>query len=442
MIKAKKILAMILCVIICMSLCPTVFAAESDTPVIKISNVSAAAGDTVTINIDISNNPGIMGMMFRITYDSNSLQYSSYQKGYLSSYTVKDHSDKGYISFVNVESKDVSTDGTIISIIFKVTDNATAGKHIITLANSNDKYGTKLHNSFSNSKEKFIVPTVSAGSVTIAETCKNSGHKYGDWTVVRNAGCTATGLKQRTCTRCQNIEEDTIPITHDFEAEWTVDKAATPEEDGIMSRHCTKCDAVTDKITFSYEEIGGDDGDDTDGTSSDQVSGDTSNDNNSDTDTSQDNSSDSNTSNEDTSGSESSSDTSSTSSQTSSNQSTTTTSKKPVINNTEGAKVPLSEVEKLEDYIENIKPTLDDTSSEESSSENTSSEDVSSQTDTTSSELTPSTTTDSDSAVTQEEDPSFFKTPMGIIMAVLCGLISAGIIALGVVLIIRGKKNQ
>ncbi|MBQ8740202.1 MAG: hypothetical protein IJY79_01470 [Clostridia bacterium] len=341
--KAKKLIALLLCAFLCAFLCPFALAAEA-TPTITISTESAMPGDSVTISIDISDNPGIMAMAFCITYDNTALEYTAYSKGYLSSNTIKNHSDKGHISFVNVESSDKATNGTMLSVIFKVKDDAAPGKYTISLANSNrDKYGYKLHNSFSNSKQQFIVPTVKAGSITVLETCENAGHKYGEWNIISEAGCTTTGLKQRTCQRCKAIDEVVTPITHDFEKDWTVDKAATPEEDGIMSRHCTKCDEVTDKITFSYEEIGGDN---TDDTSSEESSGDASDNNNNSSDISSENSSDNNISSDESNSGNSSSEIDVNNSQTNS-----TPTQTPIINNTEGPKNPLSEVEKLEDYI-------------------------------------------------------------------------------------------
>ena len=431
---AKRLFSLLLCAIICLTLSITSFAAE--TASIKVSSETVMPGDSVTINVDISNNPGIMAMAFCITYDSDALVYKSYSKGYLSSCTVKDHSDKGHVSFVNVENKDISTNGTIISVIFEVKADAKPGNHPITLANSNrDKHGTKLHNSFSTSQQKFIVPLVVSGGVTVQETCENAGHKYSQWNLVREATCTSTGLKESSCARCGNVAEEIIPITHDFESEWTVDKAATPDEDGIMSRHCTKCDEVTDKITFSYEEIGGD----KDDTSSD----DTTNDNTSD---SGDNSSENTPGTENGTQEDGSQEDGTQEDNSSENisqdgsldtSSENTTNKKPVINNTVGEKVPLEEVEKLEDYQQNIKPNLNnsDTSSDDVSDKETSSDTTSDDSNTTNVDVQNNTSD------TPDKEPSFFNTAGGIITIVICSLLSVGIIALGILLIIRNKKS-
>lgn len=416
--KAKKIIAALLCIILCISFCPAVLAAESN-PVITLSSKSVMPGDSVTVDIDISNNPGIMAMAFCVTYDNDTFEFTGYTNGIISGPTYKNHENKGHIAFVYVGNNDKTTNGNLLSVTFTVKATAKPGKHTITLANSNrDKYGYKLHNSFSNSKEQFIVPTVKAGIITVGETCENAGHKYGEWNIISEAGCTATGLKQRSCQRCQTIDEVVIPITHDFESDWTVDKAATPTEDGIMSRHCTKCDEVTDKITFSYEEIGGDN---TDDTSSGEASGDVS-----------DNSSDSENSVE--------------SSSSENNNSSNNTVNNTIINNgtiinTEGAKNPLSAVENLKDYQENIKPNIqdDDTASDTQSSDASNESSLPEQ-NTDSSDS--ASDTDSNDVITQDENPSFFSTPTGIILAVPCIVISVGILTLGVILIIRKRNSE
>lgn len=396
----KKLITILLSVAICISLCITVSAEGSGTPTIKLSNVSAMPGDSVTINIDISNNPGIMAIAFCVTYDKDAFEFeketfdsNKSTSGYITSPTYTDHSDKGHISFSYVGTSDKATNGTMLAIPFKIKNTAKAGKHTIAIANSNrEKYGYKLHNSFSNSKQQAIVPTVIAGSITVGETCENSGHKYGDYTIIKSADCTNTGLKNHVCERCQFSEDVIIPITHDFESDWTIDKQATPQEDGIMSRHCTKCQEVTDTITFSYKEItGGDE-------SSDQTAS-----NNSSSDTS---------------------------SVTSNTEQTT-----PNIENVVGEKVPVQEVEKFEDYQQNIKPNLDNSSQNEESTQESSSQ-------TTSDDSTLTTGTVSNDTNSSDDESSASKGASNIIILIISLLLSIGILALGIILIIRNKKSK
>ena len=395
----KKFISFLLCICI-ISICG-VTATASSVPVITVSNVTADNGDEVTVDISIANNPGIMAMAFCITYDSSALEYTGYNKGYLSKYTVKDHSDKGHIAFVNDESSDKATDGVIISVKFKIKDDARGKKYAISLANLNrQKYGTKLYKSFSNSKLESIEPTVISGGITVRETCQNSGHKFGEWSVITPADCTNKGSKTHTCIRCQFSETVEIPIAHDFEAEWTIDKAATPEEDGEMSRHCTLCDAVTDKITFSYEEVGGDD------TSSDAS-------------IEENSSSDENSSNNEDS---------------SSNATNNNEKPKPNIDNIVGEKVPQQEAEKLENYQP---PKDDDSSSESTSTEESNTEIIESETESVDSSATDTNQTNANSF---DEESSFFDTLLNLVLVIIGSVLVVGIIVLCIIIIIKRKK--
>ena len=74
-----------------------------------------------------------------------------------------------------------------------------------------------------------------------------TGHSYGDWTIIKEATCTEEGLKQRTCTVCDTMEEETVPMTeHDWESDFTIDQQPTATENGSKSIHCKNCDAVKD----------------------------------------------------------------------------------------------------------------------------------------------------------------------------------------------------
>ncbi|MDO4608451.1 MAG: cohesin domain-containing protein [Clostridia bacterium] len=390
---AKRILTFIFCLVFCLGFCPTVFAA--DNAAISLSNVSAMPEETVTIDVEIKNNPGIMGMAFSIAYDNDAFEYVKYENGWLSGMTVKDHPDKGHVIFVYVATKDKTDNGKMLSVDFKIKQKATPGHHTITLANNNfEKHGTKLHNSFSNSKQEFIVPNIKSGSIKVGETCINAGHKYGEWNITKEATCTETGLKNHTCVRDESIcieegryEEVEIPITHDFEKEWTVDEVATPEKDGVMTRHCTKCDAVTDRVVFTYEEVGGEPP-----TPSDP----------------------------------------STSSGNSTDNPTSSTPSAPIINNTLGTKNPITSIEHVKDFQTNVKPNLKEDLY------------VSEPEDTSSADDTLTATTDETDGVElkAEGEKPFLSTPLGIITMVLCGILSLGVIGLGIFLIIRARKLQ
>lgn len=391
MTKAIRFLSILFSFVLAILIPLTAYAATS--PHITVSSTTAEPEKTASVDIKISGNPGIMAMAFCAVYDNSALEYTGYAEGYPTKYTLKDHADKGYVSIVIDESNDNATDGTIISLNFKIKNTAKSGEFSISLANiDREKYGNKLNNSFSNSNEQFIVPTVTNGSITVNAACKNSDHKYGEWQVVTPADCSSTGTEQRVCTKCGYAETREIPITHDFEDEWTVDKAAAPDSDGVMSRHCKRCNAVTDKITFTYKEVEADSGDKN---QSQEASAGKSNEKSSSLDTAASNGAEDNP------------------------------SPKAPINNTVGAKNPLSAVERIEDYIKNIKPSVDkaDTPAESNGEQS----------------ITDYGDKNSESRVEATGNgPSYFKTVI-LIISVLTG---AAVITVAIVLAVRRKKQK
>ena len=215
---------------------------------IIIDTVSAVTGDSVIVKINIENNPGIMAMTISITYDSNALTYEGFYRGYLRDYTVADHPDKNLIRFVNCETGNRRNNDTIVSLKFKVKDNAEFGFYPISI---DYKSGD-----FCNYWLKKLMPEITSGGVDVAFNGNNCSHKkYSDWETAAKPSCTEPGAEQRTCQKCGHVDiRETPAVGHDYEDFWTVDTPATADSSGTMSRHCKNCDAYTDLLTFSLEQ--------------------------------------------------------------------------------------------------------------------------------------------------------------------------------------------
>ena len=128
------------------------------------------------------------------------------------------------------------------------------------------------------------------GEVTVPQTDINPlGHTYGEWKVVKEATETETGLKERKCNICNELETQTIPTlshTHSYTSvatnptcvdkgyttytctcgdsykdnevnalghtysDWKVVKEATETETGLKEKECSVCnDKVTEEIS-------------------------------------------------------------------------------------------------------------------------------------------------------------------------------------------------
>ena len=76
-------------------------------------------------------------------------------------------------------------------------------------------------------------------------TIKKLGHNWGNWTTTKNPTCTATGLKERKCFRCSQIEKQPIAaLGHDTNGTPKTVKA-TCVEDGYTIATCSRCHIET-----------------------------------------------------------------------------------------------------------------------------------------------------------------------------------------------------
>ncbi|MBQ7726143.1 MAG: hypothetical protein IJT66_03260 [Clostridia bacterium] len=97
---------------------------ETSTPstgnmLITVENVTAQVGKNVRIPLTVSGNPGFMGAVLELTYDSDVLQYVGLEQSGI--FTDCDASDEqGKLTLVDLENKDVTENGTLVYVNFKV----------------------------------------------------------------------------------------------------------------------------------------------------------------------------------------------------------------------------------------------------------------------------------------------------------------------------------
>ncbi len=228
--------------------CFSVNAAIIEGGNIKVASVSGITGDEVLVPVTIEENPGIMAITVSITYNSDALEYKGYMFGdVVEDYTVVAHPDKKLIRFVNCESRNRYTDGTLLTLKFKIKDNATAEFHKIDIEYS--------AGDFCNWTLDKIMPNITEGGVEVAYNGNNCVHKkYGEWSKAAAASCEEGGAESRLCTTCGHVElRDTEPLGHEYDNKWTVIQPATETEEGVMVRYCKRCDDYVDRMKFSLE---------------------------------------------------------------------------------------------------------------------------------------------------------------------------------------------
>ncbi len=80
--------------------------------------------------------------------------------------------------------------------------------------------------------------TYTAGSTEPSE-CE---HSWGEWIEMTAPGCETEGLQARECSKCGELDEQTVAVTgHSWSGEWVEITAATCTENGEQAQECANC---------------------------------------------------------------------------------------------------------------------------------------------------------------------------------------------------------
>ena len=223
----KKIIALFIA-IISLTILLAVPASASGNGSIAMTSGSGKQGDTVTLNVNMSNNPGLVTMTIRVTYDTDVLQLTGVSNpGLLVGAQLNTSYSSPYtISWVDGAATANNTKtGTIATFTFKIKDSAKIGKTTVSLQFVDSYDSNYSENSF----------TASSGTITV--TCKN--HSFGGYTSAGNT------QHSRTCSTCGYVEK----VNHTWNS-GTVTKPASCKESGSKSYTCTACSATkTETLT-------------------------------------------------------------------------------------------------------------------------------------------------------------------------------------------------
>ena len=129
-----------------------------------IDSVEAKAGDTVTLNVSIKDNPGLAAGKYEVDYDSNVMKVidNGYDKGDLiaDEAMVFVGNTKQYPNIVVwTGSQDILGDGVVMTMTVKIADNAKAGEYPITILSDTLE--------MINAKQEKMLPDIEAGKITI-----------------------------------------------------------------------------------------------------------------------------------------------------------------------------------------------------------------------------------------------------------------------------------
>lgn len=192
----KKSIALIMAVLVVMTTLLSNAAFAANDPAFVVSNATGKPGDTVQVTVSTENNPGIVSLKVLVGYDANVLELVSATKGAEFSDTSFGPTTKNPFNILwdySHSYEDITTNGVVATLTFKILDTATAGKSDITLTyDPNDVYDVNMDN---------VTFTTVAGSVTVEGSGENYAVKFPEATNSNGANIrlatedTAAGLR-------------------------------------------------------------------------------------------------------------------------------------------------------------------------------------------------------------------------------------------------------
>ena len=244
---------------------------------IRPTAVTAVAGATVTVPVEIWNNAGFAGFTFQITSDP-SLVLTGIKRGAVLEaagnglFTV--NIKKGIINWTG--DCNITGNGVILELTFTIADNVSDGEYEVSVAckgneasNCVDEHSQPVAVTFEpgtvtvtkaphvhSYKAVVTAPTcTSKGCTTHTCACGDSyvdtyvdalGHAWDNGKVTKEPTETETGVKTFTCTRCSETKTEVIPPLshkHSYDAVVT---APTCTEKGYTTHTCACGDSYVD----------------------------------------------------------------------------------------------------------------------------------------------------------------------------------------------------
>lgn len=114
----------------------SVSSGKSGDAVITVESVSEKAGKNIKIPVKFTGNPGAMGFFLQFEYDTEALEYLSFEKGELLTDCEISEND-GTLKLVSVENNNITKDGVMVYLSFKIKDKASGTSEIKLICDEN-----------------------------------------------------------------------------------------------------------------------------------------------------------------------------------------------------------------------------------------------------------------------------------------------------------------
>jgi len=125
---------------------------ELNTPTFSVSSAKAKPGDTVELTVDMSNNPGITSLMVSVSYNDSYISLASYpvfSDIFTESLGSGDLAMIPYNLLCMEDVEDITEDGTLATLTFKVAENAPSGDYTVAISYEEEAvFNVKLEDVF------------------------------------------------------------------------------------------------------------------------------------------------------------------------------------------------------------------------------------------------------------------------------------------------------
>lgn len=149
----KRIVSLFIVAVLAMGLLGVSALADGE-PTIRVGSVEAAPGDTVTVEVSLENNPGIMAFVLGIEYDETRLEKVKFSHtGLQGLWALSENA-------VWVGNEDDDYEGLFLKLTFQVLEDAPAGEAAVSV--------TYDEGGICNYNEENVDFTVVSGGVTVS----------------------------------------------------------------------------------------------------------------------------------------------------------------------------------------------------------------------------------------------------------------------------------
>ncbi len=173
----------------------------------SVSSVKGAPGNVVLVDVSIDSNPGITGASLWLDYNSDVLQIDEFFTESLGGRVVEtspDDKDPAIIRWIGYE--DSYATGTLVTIAFKIKDDAIDGDYALTLSTNQDEVFDQDYDD--------VAYNLTNGIFKVSSRCPDDEHVWSqevdDEYLVTVATCASKATYYLSCSECDAVANATF----------------------------------------------------------------------------------------------------------------------------------------------------------------------------------------------------------------------------------------